>query len=107
MKLDHISIINNRHSLDRSASFQIRAELNDIPTTAWRVQFQNSWLNSPKYKNLSNDVQVESDEIIVGVTDSCNLSDSIDALRNIIKSTDSLEGTDLFRPVSRNRKSVI
>lgn len=92
MRLDHVSVTDDKQIFGSEHSYQIRAELQETPTSGWRTRFQDKWINTPEYRQISADVQIEGNQILFFVKDPSKVAASVKALKNVMKDAD--RGTD-------------
>jgi hypothetical protein len=88
VKLDHVSVMNDRLRAGSSDQYKVRAELLEAPTSAWRMRFQSAWFNRPECRQICNDIVFDNNDIFLTLKDSNRIADSVTALKRVMADID-------------------
>lgn len=88
VKLDHVSVMNDRLRAGSSDQYKVRAELLEAPTSAWRMRFQSAWFNRPECRQICNDIVFDNNDIYLTLRDSSRIADSVTALKHVMADID-------------------
>ncbi len=84
MKLNYVSVLREYRSKNRDGGYYVRGELESQPSALWFRQFQLSWINTPAYRKLCPEPQLNRNDILIPLSGRENISAAIEALRKVV-----------------------